>query len=342
MKLKAFFVLLFLALSSLSYAQQKYSLYGRVIDGSTKKPLLGATVQIENSRLGANTLMDGTFLIKDIPNAKVNVIVSYLGYQRLRLVYDFEELNDPNLSLTLFPGDNTMDEVVIEGKAQGQVKAFLDQKLAINIKNVLSAEQIQAFPDMNAAEAIQRIPGITLQRDQGEGRFVQLRGTPPELTNFNVNGEQIPSPEGNVRYVGLDVIAADQIEFIEVTKVLTPDMDADGIGGNVNIITKTPEGDKPDIRATFAGGYNNLRGTDNYQAQFTYGQRVGKFGFNMNASYFVNNAGSDNLEYKYVKGPFYGSQNLGRDNFLVQYREYQLRHYETYQNQNWGKSFLGL
>jgi outer membrane receptor for ferrienterochelin and colicin len=65
---------------------------------------------------------------------------------------------------------------------------------------------------------VQRIPGITVQRDQGEGRYVQLRGTAPEFTNFNINGEQISSPESGARYVGLDAIAADQIEMIEVTK----------------------------------------------------------------------------------------------------------------------------
>lgn len=328
MKEKLFFSLFLLMGLCQQLYGQPYTLYGRVIDQDTRQPLIGATVRLEDGSKGANTRLDGSFYIKDIDQAGITFLVSYIGYQALQLTHDFGVDNNPNLTISLVPGTTTMGEVVIEGQAEGQVKAFLDQKMAINIKNVLAAEQIQAFPDMNAAEAIQRIPGITLQRDQGEGRFVQLRGTPPELTNFNINGEQIPSPEGNVRYVGMDIIAADQIEFIEVTKVLTPDMDADGIGGNVNIITKKPQGDKPDIRATFAGGYNNLRGTDNYQLQFTYGQRYGKFGFNLNTSYFVNNAGSDNLEYKYVKGPFFGSQNLGKDNFLVQYREFQLRHYD--------------
>lgn len=181
---------------------------------------------------------------------------------------------------------------------------------------------------MNAAEVMQRIPGITLQRDQGEGRFVQLRGTPPELTNFNVNGEQIPSPQGGVRYVGMDIIPADQIEFIEVSKVMTPDMDADGIGGSVNVKTKEAADEIPDVRATLAGGYNNLRQTPNYQLQFTYGQRFGKLGFNLNSSFFENNQGSDNIEYEFAKGPFFGSQDAGKDNYFLQYREVQLRHYD--------------
>ncbi len=303
---------------------------GKVVDNSNRKPLIGATVMVENTTKGTNTRIDGSFLLKGIEQTEATFKISYIGYQTILVKHDFSEDKNPNLTFYLNPGNTTLGTVEIEGKASGQVKAFMDQKNAVNIKNVLSSEQIQAFPDMNAAEAMQRIPGITLQRDQGEGRFVQLRGTPPELTNFNINGEQIPSPEGDVRYVGMDVIAADQIEFIEVTKVLTPDMDADGIGGNVNIITKTAQGDKADIRATFAGGYNNLRGTPNYQVQFTYGNRVDKFGFNVNASYFLNKIGSDNLEYNFAKGPFFGqqSQNLGVDNYFVQYRNFQLRHYD--------------
>jgi outer membrane receptor for ferrienterochelin and colicin len=107
-------------------------------------------------------------------------------------------------------------QVEISSRFEEQQKALEFMQRADNILNVISSQQIKLFPDVNAAEAIQRISGITLQRDQGEGRFVQLRGTPPQLTNFNINGEQIPSPEGDVRFVGLDVIAADQIEKIEV------------------------------------------------------------------------------------------------------------------------------
>ncbi len=312
----------------LGQSQETYNLWGRVVDFQTNEPMMGATVQVLDTKQGTNTRLDGTFFIKDIKQPSITLKVSFIGYKDLEKTFNLAEDSPNNLTLSLFPADLNMDEVVIEGQAEGQVGAFLAQKRAINIKNIVSSEQIQAFPDMNAAEALQRIPGITLQRDQGEGRFVQLRGTPPELTNFNINGEQIPSPEGDVRYVGLDIIAADQIETIEVTKVLTPDMDADGIGGNVNIITKDPQGELPTIRTVFAGGYNNLRQTDNYQIQFTYGRKYKKFGFNVNASYFLNNQGADNLEYKYVKGPFFGSQNLGRDNFLVQFREFQLRHYD--------------
>ena len=311
-----------------AFPQRTHKITGKVVDAITNEALPGAAVQIENSSVGTVTNMDGRFELTGIRQDNVNISISYISYTSYTRLCDFSNGQDLDFTISLQPSTTNLEEVKITGKAEGQVKAMLEQQTAVNIKNVVSSEQIEQFPDMNAAEVLQRVPGITLRRDQGEGRFVQLRGTPPELTNFNVNGEQIPSPEGGVRYVGLDVIAADQIDFIEVTKVLTPDMDADGIGGTVNIITRTAGSNKPQIRATGAIGYNNLRQTPNYQLQFSYGQRYGKFGFQMNASHYDNQQGSDNMEFKYEKAPFFGVTGDDVDNYYVQYREVQTRHYD--------------
>ncbi len=321
-----FGILLFLASSG--HAQNGSSITGRVLDDNSRDPLPGAAVQVLDQELGTVTDVDGGFTFTGITSPSVKVVASFLGYENDTLAIHFSDDANPEVIFRLSSSAILLEQVQVGGKAEGALKAFIDQKKAENIKNILSAEQISSFPDMNAAEVLQRIPGITLQRDQGEGKYVQLRGTPPELTNFNVNGEQIPSPEGDVRYVGMDIIPADQIEFVEVTKVLTPDMDADGIGGSVNIKTKEAAGEDPEIRATIAGGYNDLRQTPSYQLQFTYGQRYGKFGFNLNTSFFENHHGTDNVEYKFGKGPFFGSQDAGRDNFFVHYKEAQFRHYD--------------
>jgi len=322
-----FLLALFLYAGSL-FAQKTNSVSGKVIDALRSEALIGATIQIEGTSLGTATDANGLFNITGIVAEEVLIKVAFIGYEPYSLRHNFAKTPAPVFRIKLQPSTLSLAEVQIEGKAAGQIRAMIDQKKAENIKNIVSAEQIATFPDMNAAEVMQRIPGITLQRDQGEGRFVQLRGTPPELTNFNINGEQVPSPQGGVRYVGMDIIPADQIQFIEVSKVMTPDMDADGIGGSVNIKTKEAADDIPDVRFTLASGYNNLRQTPNYQFQFTYGQRFGKFGFNLNSSFFQNNQGSDNIEYEFVKGPFFGNQNAGVNNFQVQYREMQLRHYD--------------
>jgi TonB-dependent receptor len=322
------FLLFFIFTGIFSFAQDSYVLSGKVVDRSTRQPLPGASIRLVNNPSGTSADAQGKFSLTGIRLQKIAFVVSFVGYESRQIEHDFKKNVASELAIELNPSSTSIGEVRVEGLATGQSKAYIDQLKSINIKNIISSEQIAQFPDINAAEAMQRIPGITIQRDQGEGRYVQLRGTPPELTNFNINGEQIPSPEGNVRYVGMDIISADQIESIEVTKVLTPDMDADGIGGTVNIVTKKAKSEKPEIKSTLAGGYNGLRGTGNANLQFSYGQRYGKFGFNMNSNYYRNHQGSDNLELKYAKGPFFGSQDLGIENYKIQYREVQLRHYD--------------
>lgn len=310
---------------------QNGTLSGKVVDKNSGEALAGASVVLIGTKYGAKTDAKGEFSIENISSLYVKFKTTYIGYYPDTTEISFSGKKRVNITIEMAPTAQQLKGIQVEGKAEGQVGAFLEQKRSISVKNVVAAEQIEEFPDLNAADAMARIPGVTLQRDQGEGKYVQLRGTPPELTSFNINGEQIPSPEGNVRYVGMDIIAADQIEQIEITKALTPDMDADGIGGSVNIITKKAQSEKPDIRATLAGGYGALRGGDNYQAQFSYGQRRDNFGFNMNGSYYLSRQGSDNMEYSFGKGPFIGEDPdtiNPQSNYHVQYRNVQLRYYD--------------
>jgi TonB-dependent receptor len=302
---------------------------GTVSDAVSGTTLPGATVLIENTSQGTVTDLNGNFKISGITGTKAVLKISFLGYKTISQDCDFSKKNVLALKIKLTEELTNLQGVDIIGKSEGQTQAMIRQREATNIKNIISAEQIKQFPDVNAADVVQRIPGITVQRDQGEGRYVQLRGTAPEFTNFNINGEQISSPESGARYVGLDVIAADQIEMIEVTKVLTPDMDADGIAGNVNIITKSAKDTIPDISASVSGGYNSLMKTNNYQLQFSYGQRYKKLGFQLNTSYYNNDQGSHNMEYDYTRGPVLGQANdtSGADNFYVLYKDIELRHY---------------
>ncbi len=322
-------LLILLFAASLVQSQNYNTITGKIVDNATNEPLTGATISVEGSLRGTIADFNGEFFIGRIKEERVVLIIQFISYTDQRIACDFSTSPSLNKTIRMHYSATELEEIEIRGKSQGQVQAMLKQKNAMNIKNVVSSEQIEEFPDMNAAEVIQRIPGITLQRDQGEGRYVQLRGTPPELTNFNINGEQIPSPEGDVRYVGLDVISADQIDFIEVTKVLTPDMDGDGIAGNVNIITKSATSEKLETKVSLSGGYNNIRSTNNYQGQLSLGKRIGIFGFYINGSYFKNNQGADNMEYEYIKSTLSNSasQETGVNNHYIQFKEVQLRHY---------------
>lgn len=155
-----------------------------------------------------------------------------------------------------------LGEVVVEGLRQGQVKALNQQKTAPNIINVVAREQMERFADLNTAEVLQRIPSVSISRDQGEGRFVLLRGTEARLTAVSVNGQRIASPESKDRFVTLDVISANQLASIEVTKAITPDMDGDAIGGSVNMVTRSAfDYDKRVLKVSGGSGYSQLMGT---------------------------------------------------------------------------------
>ncbi len=318
-----------LLLSAPLLGQPKTGLRGKVTDKETGEVLTGATVQItgSNSNFATITNVNGYFVIPNNLKKGEKIKVSFIGYKPEEISV---KAGVNKISVKLSPISEQIEEVKVTVEAEGKTKAMLEQKNSVNIKNVISKDQIEQFPDMNAAETLQRIPGITLQRDKGEGKFVQLRGTPPEYTNFNINGEQIPSPEGGVRYVGLDVVSSDQIEFIEVSKVLTPDMDADAIGGSVNIITKSAKSKTPVIGASVSGGYSDLRKSDNYQGQFSFAQKTNKLGFTVNANYYLNNYGADNMEFQYMRGPFFNTnaQDDGINNYHLHYDEFQLRHYD--------------
>lgn len=144
---------------------------------------------------------------------------------------------------------------------------------------------------------MKRVPGITIQNDQGEARNLIIRGLAPNLNSVTLNGDRIPSAEGDNRNVQMDLIPSDMISTIEVNKTLTPDMDADAIGGSVNLITRaSPNGKR--ISATVAGGYSPIREKGNYTAGLVYGDRFlnKKLGAVFSFSYNNNNFGSDNIE----------------------------------------------
>lgn len=252
---------------------------GIVTDAATGETLPGATIVIDGTTIGVIADLNGHFEFPNLPTGRHSLKASFIGYQDNVFAVTVTEGLRYTHNFILVSAAATISEIVISERATGQVRTLNEQKDAANIKNIVSEAQIISFPDLNAADAIQRVPGVTLTRDQGEGKYVQLRGTPPELTNFNVNGIQLPSPESSIRTVGLDVINASQIQTIEITKVLTPDMNGDAIGGSINLKTKRAESTEPEFNVVLAGGYNNLRQSPNGELQFTFSQRKGRIGF---------------------------------------------------------------
>ncbi|WP_207434178.1 TonB-dependent receptor [Sabulibacter ruber] len=297
-KLLLSFCFLVMGFSGAAHAQQAI-LRGKITDAVNQEPLAGAAVELAGTSNGVSTGLNGEFRLYATPGS-YTLKVHYLGYQDTTFSVSVATGETALLQLRLKSNSNHLSDVLVTGSLQGQARALNQQKNADNIKNIVAADQIGRFPDPNAAEALQRVPGVNIERDQGEGRYVLVRGLAPQFTNINVNGEQIPSPEADVRFVALDAIPSDQLASMEISKSLTPDMDGDAIGGSVNLITRTAQSGRPQISGSLAGGYNNLMDKPNVNGQLQFGQRFGaneKLGFLVNANYYQNKLGSDNWEY---------------------------------------------
>ena len=213
---------------------------GRVVDAATGDPLPGATVLVTGTAAQASTGRDGTFRVTGVPAGDRSVVVTYLGRQdevvETQVVAGATQRIDVKMTVVSFA-----ESVTVTGEAlilESQERALNQQKAAPNISNIVSADQIGSFPDRNAAETTQRIPAVSITKDQGEGRYVNIRGTEPRLNAMMIDGQRIPSPDPLIRQVAVDVVPSELLQSIEVAKALTPDMDGDSIGGSVNLVMK--------------------------------------------------------------------------------------------------------
>ena len=194
-------------------------------------------------------------------------------------------------------GSASQEILVTADLPRGEAEAINRTRMADNILQVLPAQIITSLPNANVADALGRMPSVTLERIEGEGVYIQVRGTEPRLTNVTIDGIAIPSPEPAVRQIRLDVIPADLIESVELNKTLVPNIDGDGIGGSVNLKTKIA-GEFPTLTLYGIGGYDPiLGGRGNDQFGGTAGHRFGKkkqLGILFGGSSDYNGRGIDN------------------------------------------------
>lgn len=295
-------ILLFLNMSSNTFAEEKVNavkqgtIRGRIIDAS-KQTLPGASIYIENLRTGVTSDVNGYYTFSNLNPGTYTIKISYVGYSPVEMKITIPAGRTLEKDVVLNEGLE-LQEVVVGGAFQGQRRAINSQKNSLGITNVVSADQVGKFPDSNIGDALKRISGINVQYDQGEARFGQVRGTSADLSSVTINGNRIPSAEGDTRNVQLDLIPADMIQTIEVNKVVTPDMDGDAIGGSINLVTKNSPY-KRTITATAGSGYNRISEKAQLNLGFTYGDRFfnDKLGVMLSASYQNAPSGSDDVEF---------------------------------------------
>jgi TonB-dependent receptor len=281
------------------------SVSGKVTDASTKAPLVGADVFLDGTPHMTATDRSGAFRLSGVPAGTYTLRVLYLGHAEQRAQVVVRSGPAVELDIKLAPASYSETvEVRAEPITEGQARALNQQRTAPNITNVVSSDQIGSFPDPNAAEAASRIPGVSIARDQGEGRYILIRGTEARLNSVMIDGERIPAPESGTRQVQLDAVPADQMQSIEVSKAVTPDMDADAIGGAVNLVTKQAL-DRPTMLFSLSGGYNSLQQSGNQKAfSGTLGRRFmgGRAGVLIAGSSSSLTRGSENFEAVYAAG----------------------------------------
>lgn len=231
---------------------------GRLLDASGRL-IAGAEVSISSMHVSRQTGHDGRFVFPTLPDGTYQLQVRYVGAAPLtqQVVVGGSNVQVGDLRLAKF--DSQIERIEIVGQAGASSKALNQQRNAAGIVTVASTDEMGQFPDANASEALQRLAGISVERDQGEGRFVRVRGLAPDYNAVTYNGTQLAAPEAGRRAVALDVIPSDLLESIEVNKTPTPDMPAGSLGGNIDIKSLSAFDRSDDFHsATVEAGYNHL------------------------------------------------------------------------------------
>lgn len=289
---------------------------GRVMD-SNKQVLPGTSIYIEDLHTGVVSDINGFYMLPNLDPGIYKLKISYVGYEPKVITLTVPEDRTKVMDFILEDGVE-LQGVEVVGALHGQRKALQMQKEMMGITNVVSADQVGKFPDSNIGDALKRINGVNVQYDQGEARFGQVRGTSADLTSVTVNGNRIPSAEGDTRNVQLDLIPADMIQTIELNKVVTADMDGDAIGGEINLVTKNTPSHRV-LSFNIGSGYSWISEKPQWDLGATWGDRFfnDKLGIMAALSYQYAPGGSDNAEFEYEEN----------DNGELELKEAEVRQY---------------
>jgi len=295
---RLFAILCLLLAPVLAMGQGKASLAGTVKDAGGAV-LQGARIVLDPGAQPAITDGQGQFLLTSLAPGSYKVTVSYVGFESYTKDVTLTAGQVARIDASLKVSANKQEVTVYAGREHGDADAINRTRAAENILQVLPAEVITSLPNANIADALGRMPSVTIERDEGEGKYVQIRGTEPRLSNTMVDGVTIPSPESGVRQIKLDTIASDLVDSVEINKTLQANIDADGIGGSVNLVTKLAS-EEPTVAIYGVGGYTHIldgRTVDQFGA--TIGRRFlasKKLGVLIGGTYDYNGRGINDIE----------------------------------------------
>jgi TonB-dependent receptor len=311
--------------------ERKGTIIGRVMDTSGGA-LVGAEIIVQQKDVKVVSDAQGQFLIRDLDPGSYTVTVTYVGFAKFTPTVNVAAGQVVTLEAKLAVESQNLEVLVTADRPSAEAEAVNSERTADNIVQVLPSDVIRSLPNANMADALGRLPSVTIERDEGEGKYVQVRGTEPRLTNTTIDGINVPSPESGVRQIKFDAIPADIVESVEINKTLQANMDGDGIGGSVNLVTKTA-GERPTMNFSGMGGYTPiLGGRGLVETTGTVGQRFGankKLGVLIGGSYDWNGRGIDDIE------PVPDIANFGLPTQQRWFDQTDVREYRYYRSR-WG------
>lgn len=265
--------------------------------------LQGAKIRILELNREAVSQRDGRFVFLDVKAGNYTLVTSYIGADDIKRSVVVQDQQTTRENFQLVGVSGLVENVIVIGQAAGINKSLNKQRSADNILTAVSADAIGQFPDTNVSESLQRLPGLSIERDQGEGRYVRVRGMGPDYNAVTINGVGVPGPDADRRAVALDVIPSDLLENLTVTKSLTPDMDANSLGGSIDVQSLSAfDRDGFFYQLTAEGSYDeNTEETSPKVAatasnQFSLGGDDNNLGVAFGVSSFKREFGSDNVE----------------------------------------------
>lgn len=275
--LPAWLMMGLLLLGALSTTAAAATLTGRVRVKDSNSYLLGALVRLPELDRQVISSAGGEFSLGNIPAGTYRLTAGFLGYQEAEMSVTVTEGAPTNTEVVLVSDVLNLEKFVVEGTREGQARALQQKRTASGIMDAISADAVGKFPDGNAAEALRRVPGVSVEIDQDEGRYVVLRGIDSALNSVTLNNQLIGTPsEGGNRGVALDSVPADLISRLEVVKAVTPDMNANAVGGSINIVTQSAF-DRPEgfLIGSVAGFYDKFSGHTTPNGSLSFGKLFG-------------------------------------------------------------------
>lgn len=267
--------------------------------------LPGANVKVTGRKETTASDLGGSFTLNTGTTGKTTISFSYVGYETKTLDLDIKQGITDAGTIELTPQGGSLGAVVVKGTmAPSQAKAYSIKKNSSAIMDVIAADAIGKLPDRNAAEAVQRMQGVAVARYHGEADMATVRGTPFGWTATLFNGSRLPTASVyGSRASILDAVPSEMIQYVQVAKAITPDMEGDAIGGSINFITRTAPV-KRQLNLSAAGGYNTFSKDGTYNASIVYGDRFfnNKLGVMVAGAVWDRQWGTDSYDVSYNTG----------------------------------------